>query len=185
MSKIDIPFNKRIVLVGGDFSAKDSIKSAMKNFRFSPEPDELEAEYRKMLQMSVHKMLQMSVHNGFGCISYESIKADEKNNNIWEADWIAGGSLNRSLYTEKIDGYYIRGGKMTSMYINTEYYGFMLGTGEWLFDTEDLFGTEEEYKYLIAHTTHKDMTDIFLDELHKAYESATATDYITIDDILL
>lgn len=180
MSKIDIPFNKRIVLVGGDSSAKDSIKSAMKNFRFSPEPDELEAEYRKMLQMQ-----QMSVYNGFGCINYESIKADENNNYIWKADWIAGGSLNRSLFTEKIDEYYIRGGRMTSMYINTEYYGFMLGTGEWLFDTEDLFGTEEEYKYLIAHTTYKDMTDIFLDELHKAYESATATDYITIDDILL
>lgn len=177
MSKIDIPFNKRIVLVGGVSSAKDSIKSAMKNFRLSSEPDELEAEYRKMLQMSVH--------NRFGCTNYESIKADEKNNYIWKADWIAGGSLNRSLYTEKIDGYYIRGGRMTSMYINTEYYGFMLGTGEWLFDTEDLFGTEEEYSYLLAHTTYKDMTDIFLDELHKAYESATATDYITIDDILL
>lgn len=177
MSKIDIPFNKRIVLIGGEIDAKDSIKSAMKNFRFSPEPDELEAEYQKMLQMSVH--------NGFGCISYESIKADERNNNIWKADWIAGGNLNRRLFTEKIDEYYVRGGRMTSMYINTEYYGFMLGTGEWLFDTEDLFGTEEKYKYLIAHTTYKDITDIFLDELHKAYESATATDYITIDDILL
>lgn len=177
MSKIDIPFNKRIVLVGGDSSAKDSIKSAMKNFRFSPEPDELEAEYRKMLQMSVH--------NGFGCTNYESIKADKKNNYIWKADWIAGGSLNRSLFTEKIDGYYIPGGRMINMYINTEYYGFMLGTGEWLFDTEDLFGTEEEYKYLIDHTTYKAISDIFLDELHKAYKSATATDYITIDDLLL
>lgn len=178
MSKIDIPFNKRIVLVGGEFDAKDSIKSAMKNFRFSPNPGELEAEYRKMLQMSDH--------SGFGCTNYESIKADEGNNYIWQADWIAGGSLNRSLYTEKIDdGYYVRGGRMTTMYINTEYYGFMLGTGEWLFDTEDLFGTEGEYKYLLNHTTYKEISDIFLDKLHKAYESATATDYIAIDDILL
>lgn len=177
MNRIDIPFNKRIVLVGGEYSAKDSIKSAMKNFRFSPDPGELEAEYRKMLRLADH--------SGFGCTSYESIKIDERNNNIWQADWIAGGNLNPSLYTEKIDGYYVRGGRMTTMYINTEYYGFMLGTGEWLFDTEDLFGTEEEYRYLIAHTTYKAMSDIFLDRLHKAYESATATDYIAIDDILL
>lgn len=174
---IDIPFNKRIVLVGGEFEAKDSIKSAMKNFRFSPEPSELKAEYRKMLQSANS--------NGFGCTSYDSIKADAENNYIWQADWIAGGSLNPSLYTEKFDGYYVRGGRMTTMYINTEYYGFMLGTGEWLFDTEDLFGTEGEYKYLLAHTTYKEISDIFLDKLHKAYESATATDYIAIDDILL
>ena len=177
MSKIDIPFNKRIVLVGGYYDAKDSIKSAMKNFRFSPDPGELEAEYQKMLQMSDH--------NGFGCTSYDSIKADAENNHIWEADWIAGGNLNPSLYTEKFDGYYVRGGRMTTMYINTQYYGFMLGTGEWLFDTEDLFGTEGEYKYLLAHTMYKEISDIFLDKLHKAYESATATDYIAIDDILL
>lgn len=177
MSKIDIPFNKRIVLIGGEFDAKDSIKSAMKNFRFSPDPGELEAEYRKMLRVADH--------SGFGCTSYESIKANAENNHIWEADWIAGGSLNPSLYTEKIDGYYVRGGRMTTMYINTEYYGFMLGTGEWLFDTEDLFGTEGEYKYLLAHTTYKEISDIFLDKLHKVYESVTATDYIAIDDILL
>lgn len=177
MDRIYIPFNKRIVLVSGEFDAKDSIKSAMKNFRFSPDPGELEAEYRKMLRVADH--------SGFGCTSYDSIKANAENNHIWEADWIAGGSLNSSLYTEKIDGYYVRGGRMTSMYINTEYYGFMLGTGEWLFDSEDLFGNEEEYRYLIAHTTYKAMSDIFLDRLHKAYESATATDYIALDDILL
>lgn len=174
---IDIPFSKRIVLVGGEINAKDSIKSAMKNFRFSPDRYELEKEYRKMLQTCDH--------GGFGCTNYDSIKANAGNNYIWEADWIAGGSLNPSLYTEKIDGYYVRGGRMTCMYINTEYYGFMLGTGEWLFDSEDLFGNEEEYRYLIAHTMYKDMSDIFLDRLHKAYESATATDYIAIDDILL
>jgi hypothetical protein len=183
MDRIYIPFNKRIVLVGGEYSAKDSIKSAMKNFRFSPDPGELEAEYRKMLQMSDH--------SGFGCTSYESIKANAQNKCIWEADWIAGGSLNPNLYTEKIDGYYVRGGRMTSMYINTEYYGFMVGTGEWLFDTEDLFGTEEEYRYLITrkyqteYETYKAVSDIFMDRLHKAYESATATDYIALDDILL
>lgn len=174
---IDIPFNKRIVLIGGDYPDKDSIKSAMKNFRFSPDRYELETEYRKMLKAANS--------TGFGCVNYDSIKIDERNNNIWEADWIAGGSLKPSLFTEKIDGYYVRGGRMTTMYINTEYYGFMLGTGEWLFDTEDLFGTEEEYRYLIDHTTYKAMSDIFLDRLHKAYESATATDYIAIDDILL
>ena len=177
MERINIPFSKRIVLVGGEIDAKDSIKSAMKNFRFSPDPGELEKEYRKMLQTCDH--------GGFGCTNYDSIKANAGNNYIWEADWIAGGSLNRSLFTEKIDGYYVRGGRMTTMYINTEYYGFMLGTGEWLFDTEDLFGTEGEYKYLLAHTTYKEISDIFLDKLHKAYESATATDYIAIDDILL
>lgn len=177
MNRIEIPFNKRIILVGGDYDAKDSIKSAMKNFRFSPDPGELEAEYRKMLQLADH--------SGFGCTSYESITVNARNKYIWEADWIAGGSLNPSLYTEKIDGYYVRGGRMTSMYINTEYYGFMLGTGEWLFDIEDIFGNEEEYRYLIAHTTYKDMSDIFLNRLHKAYESVTATDYIAIDDILL
>ena len=178
MERINIPFSKRIVLVGGEIDAKDSIKSAMKNFRFSPDPGELEKEYRKMLQTSDY--------GGFGCVNYDSIKINERNNNIWEADWIAGGSLNPSLYTEKIDGYYVRGGRMTTMYINTEYYyGFMLGTGEWLFDTEDLFGTEEEYSYLISHKTYKDISEIFLDRLHKAYESVTATDYIAIDDILL
>lgn len=177
MDRINIPFNKRIVLVGGEIDAKDSIKSAMKNFRFSPDPGELKKEYRKMLQTSDH--------SGFGCTSYESIKANAQNEYIWEADWIAGGSLNPSLYTEKIDGYYVRGGRMTTMYINTKYYGFMLGTGEWLFDTEDLFGTEEEYSYLIDHSTYKAISEIFLDRLHKAYESVTATDYIAIDDILL
>lgn len=177
MDRINIPFNKRIVLVGGYFDAKDSIKSAMKNFRFSPDHYELEKEYQKMLQTCDH--------NGFGCTGYDSIKANAQNEYIWEADWIAGGSLNPSLYTEKIDGYYVRGGRMTTMYINTEYYGFMLGTGEWLFDTEDLFGTEEEYSYLISHKTYKDISEIFLDRLHKAYESVTATDYIAIDDILL
>lgn len=177
MDRINIPFNKRIVLVGGYFDAKDSIKSAMKNFRFSPDPGELKKEYQKMLQTCGH--------NGFGCTSYDSIKVNAQNNYIWEADWIAGGSLNPSLYTEKIDGYYVRGGKMTTMYINTEYYGFMLGTGEWLFDTEDLFGTEEEYSYLQSHKTYKEISDIFMDRLHKAYESVTATDYIAIDDILL
>lgn len=177
MSTIEIPFSKRIVLLGGDQENKDSIKSAMKNFRFSPNPDELAKEYRKMLHTANS--------NGFGCTSYESIKANERNNYIWEADWIAGGNVNPSLYTEKISGYYVCGGRMTSMYINTEYYSFMLGTGEWLFDTEDLFGTEEEYRYLIEHSTYKDISDIFLDRLHKAYESVTATDYISIDDILL
>ena len=177
MNKIEIPFNKRIVLLGGDYVNKDSIKSAMRNFRFSPDPEELAKEYRKMLHSANH--------NGFGCTSYESIKANERNNYIWEADWIAGGSLNPSLFTEKFDGYYVCGGRMTSMYINTEYYSFMLGTGEWLFDSEDLFGTEEEYRYLIEHSTYKDISDIFLDRLHKAYESATATDYIELDDILL
>lgn len=177
MERINIPFSKRIVLVGGDYPDKDSIKSAMKNFRFTPDPDELKKEYRKMLRLANG--------NGFGCTSYDSIKADERNNHIWEADWIAGGNLNPSLYTEKIDGYYVRGGRMTTMYINTEYYGFMLGTGEWLFDTEDLFGTEEEYSYLLDHSTYKAISEIFLDRLHKAYESVTATDYISIDDILL
>lgn len=177
MSKIDIPFNKRIVLVGGDYDAKDSIKSAMKNFRFSPDPGELEAEYRKMLQTSDH--------NGFGCVNYDSIKVDERNNHIWEANWLAGGSLDPRLYTEIIDGYYVRGGRMATKYIKTEYYGFMLGTGEWLFDSEDLFGTEEEYSYLQAHKTYKDISDIFLDKLHKAYESVTTMDYTELDDILL
>lgn len=177
MDRINIPFSKRIVLVGGYFDAKDSIKSAMKNFRFSPDRYELEKEYQKMLQTCDH--------GGFGCTSYDSIKANAQNEYIWEADWIAGGSLNPSLYTEKIDGYYVRGGRMTTMYINTEYYGFMLGTGEWLFDIEDLFGTEEEYSYLLSHKTYKDISEIFLDRLHKAYESVTATDYIAIDDILL
>lgn len=177
MERIYIPFSKRIVLVGGEYSAKDSIKSAMKNFRFSPDRYELETEYRKMLKAPNS--------TGFGCVSYDSIKIDARNNNIWEADWIAGGRLNPSLYTEKIDGYYVRGGRMTTMYINTEYYGFMLGTGEWLFDTEDLFGTEEEYSYLIDHSTCKQISNIFMDRLRKTYESATATDYIAIDDILL
>ena len=177
MDRINIPFSKRIVLVGGEIDAKDSIKSAMKNFRFSPDPGELEKEYRKMLQTCDH--------NGFGCTSYDSINVDAQNNYIWEADWIAGGSLNPSLYTEKIDGYYVRGGKMTTMYINTEYYAYMLGTGEWLFDHEELFGTKEEYRELISHRTYKQISDIFMDRLRKAYESATATDYIAIDDILL
>lgn len=177
MERINIPFNKRIVLVGGEIDCKDSIKSAMKNFRFSPDPGELEQEYRKMSRSANG--------NGFGCTSYDSIKINERNQYIWEADWIAGGSLNPNLYTENIDGYYVRGGRMTSMYYHTEYYGFMLGTGEWLFDTEDLFGNEEEYRYLIAHKTHKEISDIFLDRLHKAYESATTIDYINIDDILL
>ena len=175
---IDIPFNKRIVLIGGDFDCKDSIKSAMKNFRFSPDPGELEKEYRKMLQTSNS--------NGFGCVNYDSIKIDQRNNNNWEADWLAGGgNLHPNLYTEKIDGFYVRGGRMTSMYVNTEYYAYMLGTGEWLFDHEELFGTEEEYRELISHRTYKQISDIFMERLHKAYESATATDYIAIDDILL
>ena len=177
MERFNIPFNKRIVLIGGDFDCKDSIKSAMKNFRFSPDPGELEKEYRKMLKTADS--------SGFGCVNYDSIKVDPRNNDIWEADWIAGGSLNPSLYTEKIDGYYVRGGRMSTMYINTEYYAYMLGTGEWLFDHEDLFGTEEEYRELISHRTYKQISDIFMDRLRKAYESATATDYIAIDDILL
>lgn len=177
MNRFDIPFNKRIVLIGGEFDCKDSIKSAMKNFRFSPDPGELEKEYRKMLQAANS--------NGFGCVNYDSIKIDQRNNNIWEADWLAGGSLNSSLYTEKIDGFYVRGGRMTTMYINTEYYAYMLGTGEWLFDHEELFGTKEEYRELISHRTYKQISDIFMERLRKAYESATATDYIAIDDILL
>lgn len=177
MERINIPFNKRIVLVGGKFEDKDSIKSAMKNFRFSPDPDELKKEYQNMLRTANS--------SGFGCVDYDSIKINQRNNNIWEADWLAGGSLNSSLYTEKINGYYVRGGRMTTMYINTEYYAYMLGTGEWLFDHEELFGTKEEYRYLIDHSTYKQISDIFMDRLRKAYESATATDYIAIDDILL
>jgi len=177
MSQIEVPFNKRIVLLGGEFNAKDSIKSAMKNFRFSPDPSELAKEYRKMLHSANS--------NGFGCTSYDSIKANKRNNYIWEADWIAGGSLNPSLYTEIIDGYYVRGGRMTTMYINTEYYAFMLGTGEWLFDSVDLFGTEEEYNYLQSHSTYKQISDIFMDRLHKAYDSITAMDFTELDDIFL
>lgn len=174
---IDIPFNKRIVLIGGKYADKDSIKSAMKNFRFNPDPGELQKEYQNMMRTANC--------SGFGCTVYDSMKANPRNNYIWEADWIAGGSLNPSLFTEKFDEYYIRGGRMTAMYTNTEYYAFMIGTGEWLFDSEDLFGTEEEYSYLISHKTYKEISDIFLDRLHKAYESVTATDYIAIDDILL
>jgi hypothetical protein len=177
MNRIEVPFNKRIVLVGGDYENKDSIKSAMKNFRFSPDPGELAKEYRKMLQLSRH--------TGFGCINYDSIKIKPEYEYIWEANWLAGGSLDPRLYTEIIDGYYVRGGRMTTMYINTEYYAFMLGTGEWLFDSVDLFGTEEEYNYLQSHSTYKQISDIFMDRLHKAYDSITAMDYTELDDILL
>lgn len=176
MKKFDVPFNKRIVLLGGDCPDKDSIKSAIKNFRFNPDPEELKKEYQKLLQ---------SNHSGFGCVNYESIKIDGRNSYIWEGDWIAGGGLNSNLYTEKFDGYYVCGGRMTSMYINIEYYAFMLGTGEWLFDTEDLFGNEEEYRYITTHKTYKEISDIFMDRLHKAYDAATMIDYINIDDILL
>lgn len=177
MNMIEVPFNKRIVLVGGDYPDRDSVKSAMKNFRFTTDPGELEQEYRKMLQLSKH--------TGFGCVNYDSIKIDARNEHIWKANWIAGGSLDPRLYTEIIDGYYVRGGRMTNMYINTGYYGFMLGTGEWLFDSVDLFGNEEEYSYLQSHSTYKQISDIFMDRLHKAYESITAMDYTELDDILL
>lgn len=175
---IHLPFEDRIILIGGrwDGEKPELIKNHMKRFQFTPDPDGLKFQYRKLLECS---------HDGFGCIATESMKAGQYN--MFTANWVAGGTLNPGVCQEKFSDYEYRAGKLQSLYSlytgdDPKYFAFMTGNGNYIGDLEDCFGSKEVYKELILAQKNAEITERLITML----KSGGATEeYIELDDLIL
>ena len=89
---IYLPFEDRIILIGCRWKPgkPELIKNHMRRFQFTPDPDGLRFEYKKLMECA---------RNGFGCINANSMKSGQ--HNMFTADWIAGGTLNPGVWYEK------------------------------------------------------------------------------------
>lgn len=176
---IHLPFEDRIILVGARWQGgnPEDIKEHMKRFQFTPEPFELRTQYTKLLECA---------HDGFGCIAAASIKAGR--NNMFTADWVAGGNVNPDVFREDIPEYDFPNGKLQSIYNvsstsgNPKYFAFMTGVGTYIGDLEDCFGSKEAFKELILAHKNAEITERLITML----KSGNSTDdYIELDDLIL
>ena len=176
---IHLPFEDRIVFVGARWQGNlpENIKEHMKQFRFNPDPDELRAQYKKLLEC---------VHDGFGCIATASMKPGREN--AFTADWVAGGSLNPGVWHEKFAYYEYSDGRLRSLYDvgsasgNPKYFAFMTGNGNYIGDLEDCFGSKEEFKQLIFANKKAEITERLIAMLSSG---SSSEEYIELDDLIL
>lgn len=155
----------------------EKIKEHMKRFQFSPEPIELRRQYTKLMECA---------HDGFGCIAAASIKSGR--DNMFTADWVAGGNVNGDVFREDIPGYDFPDGRLQSIYDvssttgNPKYFAFMTGIGTYIGDLEDCFGSKEVFKELILAHKNAEITERVIAMLKSG---GSADDYIELDDLIL
>lgn len=175
---IHLPFEDRIIFIGGRWVGEkpELIKNHMRRFQFTPDPDGLKFQYRKLLECS---------HDGFGCIATASMRLGQYN--MFTADWVAGGTLNYGVCEEKFSDYEYRAGKLQSIYSlytgeTPKYFAFMTGTGNYIGDLEDCFGSIDAFKELIVNHKNAEITERLITML----KSGGATEeYIELDDLIL
>ena len=176
---IHLPFEDRIILIGARWQGDnpENIKEHMKRFQFSPEPIELRTQYTKLMECA---------HDEFGCIAAASIKAGR--NNMFTADWVAGGNVNGAVFQEDIPEYDFPDGRLQSIYDvsstngNPKYFAFMTGVGTYIGDLEDCFGSKEVFKELILAHKNAEITERVIAMLKSG---GSADDYIELDDLIL
>ena len=174
---IHLPFEDRIILIGARWEGgnPENIKEHMKRFQFSPEPIELRRQYTKLMECA---------HDGFGCIAATSIKSGR--NNMFTADWVAGGNVNADVFSEDFSEYDFPDGRLQSIYElytggNPKYFAFMTGVGTYIGDLEDCFGSKEAFKELILAHKNAEITKRMIAML----KSGNIDDYVELDDIVL
>lgn len=176
---IYLPFEDRIVFIGARWQGGNPgyIKEYMNRFQFTPDPDELRAQYKKLMECA---------HDGFGCINAKSMKSGQ--GNVFTADWVAGGSLNAGVWHEKIPNYDYEDGRLQSIYSvsstngNPKYFAFMTGTGSYIGDLEDCFGSKEAFKELILANKNAEITERLIAMLKSG---SSSEEYIELDDLIL
>lgn len=175
---IHLLFEDRIILIGARWQGYKParIKEYMHQFQFTPDPDDLRFQLKILLECA---------HDGFGCIATASMKAGQ--NNMFTADWVAGGALNPGVWHESFTEYEFPNGKLQSIYgLNTEdnpkYFAFMTGTGNYIRDLEDCFGSKEAFKQLILDHKNAEITEQVITMLKSG---GTTEEYIELDDLLL
>lgn len=176
---IHLPFEDRIILIGARWQGDnpENIKEHMKRFQFSPEPIELRIQYTKLMECA---------HDGFGCIAAASIKSGR--NNMFTADWVAGGNVNGAVFQEDIPEYDFPDGRLQSIYDvsctngNPKYFAFMTGVGTYIGDLEDCFSSKEAFKELILAHKNAEITERVIAMLKSG---GNADDYIELDDLIL
>lgn len=175
---IHLPFEDRIVFVGARWQGGNPghIKECMKRFQFTSDPDGLRTEYRRLMECA---------HDGFGCIATASMKAGRED--IFTADWIAGGELNPGVWHEDFQSYDYPDGRLQSIYgLNTggnpKYFAFMTGDGNYIGDMEDCLGSKEAFKELILAHKYSEITERLITMLKSG---SSTEEYIELDDLLL
>lgn len=175
---IHLPFEDRIILVGARWQGgnPEHIKEYMHRFQFTPDPDGLRVQLKKLMECA---------HDGFGCINAKSMKSGREN--VFTADWVAGGDLNPGVWHEKFSEYEYPDGKLQSLYSvssvgNPKYFAFMTGDGTYIGDLEDCFGSKEAYKELISNNKKYEITERVIAMLKSG---SSSEDYIELDDLIL
>lgn len=175
---IHLPFEDRIILIGARWQSEipENIKEHMKRFQFTPEPSELREQFKKLMECA---------HDGFGCIAAASIKAGR--NDMFTADWVAGGNVNADVFREDFSEYDFPDGRLQSIYElytggNPKYFAFMTGVGTYIGDLEDCFGSKEVFKELILAHKNAEITERIIAMLKSG---GSADDYIELDDLIL
>lgn len=175
---IHLPFEDRIILIGARWQGNlpENIKEHMKQFQFNPDPDELRVQFEKLMECN---------HDGFGCIAAASIKSGR--DNMFTADWVAGGNVNADVFREDFSEYDFPEGRLQSVYNlnsdgNPKYFAFMTGVGTYIGDLEDCFGSKEVFKELILAHKNAEITERIIAMLKSG---GSADDYIELDDLIL
>ena len=176
---IYLPFEGRIILIGARWQGGNPgyIKEYMNRFQFITDPDELSAQYKKLMECA---------HDGFGCINAKSMKSGQEN--VFTADWVAGGNLNAGVWHEKIPEYDYPDGRLQSLYNfgysndNPKYFAFMTGTGSYIGDLEDCFGSKEALAQLISDNKKAEITERVIVMLKSG---SSSEEYIELDDLIL
>jgi hypothetical protein len=176
---IHLPFNERIILIGCRWQGNlpENIKEHMKQFQFTPDPDELRDQYKTLLRCN---------HDGFGCIAAATIRSGREN--VFTAEWVAGGNVNPDVFREDIPEYEFSDGRLQSLYdvgftsSNPKYFAFMTGDGNYIGGLEDCFGSREAFKQLILDNKKAEITNRLIAMLKTA---SNIDDYVELDDIVL
>lgn len=175
---IHLPFEDRIILIGARWQGgnPETIKNHMKRFQFTPDPDRLHSQYR---------MLMECAHDGFGCINAKSMKA--RRENVFTADWVAGGDISPGVWHEEFSEYEFPDGRLQSLYNvnsfgNPKYFAFMTGTGSYIGDLEDCFGSKEALTQLISDNKKYEITERVIAMLKSG---SSSEEYIELDDLIL
>jgi hypothetical protein len=165
-------------LIGARWQGRnpENIKEHMKRFQFTPEPSGLRTQYTKLLEC---------VHDGFGCIAAASIKSGQ--NDMFTADWVAGGNVNVNVFREDFSEYDFPDCRLQSIYNlytsgNPKYFAFMTGVGTYIGDLEDCFGSKDAFKELILAHKNAEITERVIAMLKSG---GSADDYIELDDLIL
>lgn len=175
---IHLPFEDRIILIGARWQGDnpEHIKECMHQFQFTPDPDGLHVQFKKLMECA---------HDGFGCINAKSMKSGREN--IFTADWVAGGDINVGVWHEEIPEYEYPDGRLQSLYSlssigNPKYFAFMTGTGSYIGDLVDCFDSKEALTELISNNKRAEITERIIAMLRSG---SSGEDYIELDDLIL